>query len=476
MRLGQISVVHFVSKIASSILGFAASIYIARLLGADILGIYSVAIAVVSWLGIVGTMGVTGAIQKRVSEREEPVEYAIAGVTLMLVLFVFLSVIIFISRGYINDYVGFPASGYIVGMLAASLGYNAVTSLLNGQHMVHLSGLFSPIKTGCRAGLQIIAIILGFELSGVFSGYILGYTVVIFLGLFIVIRSFKYTNMPENKHFWDIFNYAKFAWLGGIRARAFNWVDIVVLRFFVSSSFIGYYTAAWNIAQFLMIFGASMSQTLFPEMSELSVKEDPEAVSKLLDTALSYAGILLIPGLVGGGILSEQILRIYGSDFTQAGTVLMILIVATLFQTYQKQFTTTLNAIDRPDLAFRVNVVFISANILLNVSLIYLYGWIGAAVATAASVGFSLILGYYYLSKIIEFSVPVVEIGKQWLAATLMSGVIFVGLRLERTYFQIDHNLLVVLLLVGTGAGVYFFILSLLSNRFRSTVSNNLPL
>jgi O-antigen/teichoic acid export membrane protein len=475
MRLGQTSVIHFVSKFLSSVLGFVASIYIARLLGADVLGLYSVAIAVVSWLGIVGTMGITGAIQKRVSEQEEPSEYAIAGVILMAVLFVALAGTIFIFRGYVNDYVGYPAAGYIVGMLAVSLGYNAVSSLLNGQHLVHVSGLFSPVKTGSRAGSQILAIFSGFGLSGLFGGYIIGYLVVISLGTFIVVRSFGHAEPPRKRHFRSIYDYAKFSWLGGLRGRAFNWVDIAVLRFFVSSSFIGYYTAAWNISQFLMIFGTSLSQTLFPEMSELSVKEDRAAVADLLDPALSYAGIILIPGLVGGGILGERILRIYGPDFTQAGVVLTVLIVATLFQAYQKQYTTTLNAVDRPDLAFRVNVVFIVANVVLNVILIYLHGWIGAAVATAGSVGSSLLLAHYYLSRVVDFEVPVAELGKQWFAAGVMGGLVLGGLQIETTYVQIGHHLLEVVLLVGFGAGVYFLVLFGLSSRFRDTVSQNLP-
>lgn len=475
MRLGQISVIHFLSKVLASVLGFAATIYIAQLLGAGVLGIYSVTIAVVSWLGLVGNMGITGAIQKRISEQEESAEYAVAGVILMLGLFLVLSIIVVLLRQYINSYVGFPASGYIVGMLAVLLGYNVITALLNGQHLVHLSGMFSPVKTGSRAGLQIAALFTGLGLSGLFGGYIVGYLVVITLGAVFVVRSFEEFAVPQRGHFRRIYSYAKFSWLGSLRSKAFNWVDIVVLGFFVPSSFIGYYTAAWNIAQFLIIFGSSVSQTLFPEMSKIAAEDDPESVSELLEAGLSYAGLFLIPGLIGGSILGERILRIYGPDFQQAETVLAILIVATLVQAYQAQFTTTLNAIDRPNLAFRVNVVFIGANLLLNVVLIYFYGWIGAAVATASSVVISLCVAYYYLSSIVTVNIPAGEIGNQWLAGVLMGGVVFAGLQFEAAYLNIGHNLAVVLSLVALGAAVYFIVLLIISSQFRVTVRDNLP-
>jgi O-antigen/teichoic acid export membrane protein len=396
-------------------------------------------------------------------------------VLLEIGLFVVLAITLFLARNHVNDYVGFPATGYIVGMLAVTLAYNVVTATLNGQHLVHLAGVTSPLKTGSRAGIQIAALAAGLGLAGLFGGYILGYLVVTILGGVVVVRSLNKFSTPGWRHFQDLYSYAKYAWIGGLRSKAFNWVDIAVLGFFVSSSFIGFYTAAWNIAQFLIIFGSSVSQTLFPEMSKLSAADDPDAVAELLDTGLSYAGLFLIPGLIGGTLLAERILRIYGPEFVEAELVLSILIVATLVQAYQKQITTTLNAIDRPDLSFRVNVVFIGTNVVLNVVLIYLLGWIGAAVATASSVAISLVVGYYYLSTEINFSVPIVEHSKQWVAGGLMGAFVLGGLWFEEAYVNLGHNFGLVLSLIATGALVYFLVLFGLSARFRLTVIDNLP-
>ncbi|VTT88166.1 polysaccharide biosynthesis protein [Halorubrum sp. DM2] len=475
MKLGQISVIHFLSNISASILGFISTIYIARVLGSGVLGTYSVALAVVSWLGLLGTMGITSAITKRVSEQEDSEAYALAGLIIITTLFVFISILVTLFQHNINRYVGFPAAPFIVGMLGVLLGYNLITSLLSGKHLVHITGIFSPIKTGSRAGIQIGAVISGIGVAGLFGGYILGYLIVILLGSYIVVKKFERVVIPERKHFNRIIDYAKFSWLGSLRSNAFNWVDIALLGFFVSNSFIGYYTAAWNISQFLIIFGASLSQTLFPEISKISSEQSPRRVSSLLNTGLSYAGLFLIPGLVGGGILGEQLLRIYGPNFAQARVVLVILIVATLVQSYQRQITTTLNAIDRPDLAFRVNTVFICTNIALNALLIYLFGWVGAAVATATSVGISLCTGYLYLNSIIKFQVPVKEILKQVLASAIMGVFVWGALVAEQQYIHINHNLLLVFSLVTLGASIYFVSLLILSVTFRNTVRNNLP-
>jgi len=226
---------------------------------------------------------------------------------------------------------------------------------------------------------------------------------------------------------------------------------------------------------FLILFGGSLSETLFPEISALSAEDETESVRDLFETALTYAGLILIPGLVGGTLLGERLLRVYGEEFTRGGTILSILILATLIQGYQRQFTATLNAVDRPKMAFRVNAVFIIANVVLNVGLIPFYGVVGAAVATAASVGISLAVAYTILSSLLDFSAPLGEIARQWVSASVMGVAVSTLLWVERLYPNLAPDFVVVVLLIGLGAGVYFFTLFRISIRFRQTVVDNLP-
>ncbi|MEM4781358.1 MAG: polysaccharide biosynthesis C-terminal domain-containing protein, partial [Halalkalicoccus sp.] len=201
----------------------------------------------------------------------------------------------------------------------------------------------------------------------------------------------------------------------------------------------------------------------------------PESVSDLTEDALAFSGLVIIPGLVGGTLLADRIMRIYGPEFVVGEAVLPVLIAALLVYTYTKQLLNTLNAIDRPDLAFRANGAFIVSNVTLNVVLVWQLGWIGAAIATALSAAVGLGVAYVYLRALVPFAVPFVAIGEQVAAALIMGFVVYGGLWLENTYRIVGHNVAVVLLLVGAGAGVYFLSLFSISSRFRATVSNNLP-
>lgn len=180
--------------------------------------------------------------------------------------------------------------------------------------------------------------------------------------------------------------------------------------------------------------------------------------------------------MVGGLVVGERILRLYGDEFTQGVAVLTLLVVASLIQAYQNQVLTTLNAVDRPDLSFRINGLFLGGNVVLNLLLVYRYGWVGAAVATGLSALLSLMVGLGYLRSLIDIDLPVVELGRQW-AAALVMGVVVYGLRtVENTMRVVGHNAVTVVFLVGIGAGVYFLVLLGLSRKFRTTVRENLPM
>lgn len=274
MKLGQTSLIYFLSRLLAAVHGFIATIYIARLLGADPLGIYYLVLAVVSWLVIAGKIGVSGAMSKRVSEGEQRAQYATAGLSFIAVLLIILAVALLLLRSSVDSYIGYPATGYVVLILLVTLSWSTVSALLKGLHLVHLQGVLSPVRTGTRSLLQIGAVAAGMGVTGLFLGYAAGYLLVFVIGGLFVVRSLRGFVLPRKRHFRSLFDYAKFAWLGSLQSKMFNYTDVIVLGFFIPSALIGIYGVAWNVAQFLILFAGAISNTLFPEMSELSTKED----------------------------------------------------------------------------------------------------------------------------------------------------------------------------------------------------------
>ncbi|XVH31366.1 flippase [Haloferacaceae archaeon DSL9] len=472
MKLGQTSAIHFASNTLAAALSFVAVIYFARILGADTLGYYYLVIALLAWLKMGGNLGVGSAITKRVSEGRERDEYVAAGGLLIASLFVLISGCLLLFRGYVDWYLGVEVTEYLIVLLFATLCYSFFTSVLDGNHLVHVTGMLAPVRIVTRSLVQIGAVFAGFGLVGLLVGYAVGWLLAALFALVVVVPALT---RPKRRHVVSLVEYAKYSWLGNFQSKTFNWIDVLVLGFFVPSGLVGIYSVAWSIAIFLVTFSQSLSSTIFPEISRLAQDGEESSVAELVTRAVSYAGIILVPGFVGGSLLSGRILRIYGPEFVEGGVVMSILIGAVLLYGYQKQLSTALNGIDRPDLSFRVNGAFAVANVVLNIVLIYRYGWIGAAVATMSSAALGVSIAYFYVSRLLDVSAPLLEIGRQWLAAAIMGGVIYGGLWIEETYRILGHNTALVLLLVGSGAGVYFAAYFAISDQFRVTVLNNLP-
>ncbi|WP_411963440.1 polysaccharide biosynthesis C-terminal domain-containing protein [Haloferax sp. YSMS24] len=466
MKKGQTSFVDLFSRFALSIAGFATNLYIANKLGSGPLGTYFLALTLISWGALFGNLGVQESVKKRLSEASSSWGHVSTGFLVQSFLYIILSILIIVFSEEVNQYVGFQIARLLVLMLGIQLLFDFEAAVLEGSKRVHLSSLLNPLWWVGRSVLQISLLALGIGLVGLFWGYLIAGTITVLAGFYLI--GFKW-EIPSRSHFRSIVSFAKYSWIRPIKGRAFDSMDTVVLGFFVTNNLIGVYGITWNLASVLSIFGVSISKTLFPEISELASKGEFEEVRKMVSAALSYAGLFLIPGIIGAALLGESLLKIYGDGFSIGYSILLILTVARLLGSFETQLTNTLDAIDHPDASFRVHSVFIVLNLTLNVVLVSQFGWIGAAVATTATAFVSLVLAYRALTDFVEVRIPFREISKQLLSALIMGAVVYVG---KLTF---GDSLFVSLLLVGVGSSIYFGILVTISGQFRRTIQTNLP-
>lgn len=465
--------IYFVSQILASLIGFLATIYFTRSLGEEVYGFFAITLSLVASLGLIKNIGFGSAIVKRMSEGEEENLYLMAGtlIKICLMSIILLGVVLF--QESVNSYVGVNVAEFVMLLLVLSIFWNIVASGLKGTHRVHIYALMNTGKQISRSSIMVLFVFFGFGLTGMLAGRVIGSIPIILVGLLILKPKIV---IPERRHFLKLLDFAKFSWLGNMRKQTFSDADILILGLLVPAGLTGVYAVAYSLSKFLNIFGNAIKTTLFPEMSKLSADEDTDMIGTLTTDALTFSGLFLIPGVVGATIIGDRLMRIYGPGFERGSTILVILLLGILTYTYSKQLLNTLNAIDRPDLAFRVNAIFIVINILLNLILVWEIGWTGAAIATASSATVGLTLGYYHLKKHIEFTFPIREISRQCTSAILMGGFVYIVLFFGEAYFRLgdEHNTLFVIVLVGVGAITYFTIYTLISTKFRKAILSNL--
>lgn len=466
MRYGRTSVVHFLSRLVMSVSGFVATIVLTRWLGQSQYGTYVVVLSILAWTTMAAQFGLPQAIRKRVSEDNEG-NYVLSGAAVQLLLYIFLAICLWIARPYINNFVGIDAALVLIVMLGVRLAVNLIQNVLDGQHLVHVSSVLIPVEWTGRSVVQVVLVVSGFGIAGAFAGYIVGAIVATVIGSYFLRIP---RTMPSRRELLRLKSFAQFSWLGSIKNRTFQSMDTLVLAVFVSHSLVAVYEVAWNLASLFAIFGSSISRTLFPEMSNISATEGNKSkVAGLLRVSLAYAGLFIIPGLVGGALVGDVVLTVYGEGFKTGYYILLVLTFARLLYGYSMQFLSTIDALDYPNLTFYTNAAFVGSNLVLNVVLTWQFGWYGAAAATTISSAISLFGGYYFASQLVDVTIPIGEISKQWVAAIIMATVVIGGRVL------LGSSLPVIVALVFVGAGVYFVVLTLLSEEFRTTVEDNLP-
>ena len=446
--------------------GFVATIVLTRTLGQSRYGTYVVVLSVLAWTTMAAQLGLPQAIKKRISEVNEG-NYVLSGAVAQFGLYGLLAVCLWVSRPYLNGFMGISATWVLIVMLGVRVSLVLVQTILDGQHLVHVSSILIPVEWTSRSIIQVGLVLSGFGIAGAFTGYVVGALVAALLGSYFITIP---RGLPSKQEFRRLKSYAQFSWLGSITNRMFQSMDTLILAAFVSHSFVAIYEIAWNLASLFAIFGSSITRTLFPEMSKISSEqESKEEIAGLLRVSLAYSGLFIIPGLVGAILVGDVVLTIYGSGFETGYYILLVLTFARLLYGYSRQFLSTIDAVDRPDLTFYTNAGFVGSNLALNVILVWQFGWYGAAVATTVSTTISLLGGFYFANQIIDITIPVAEIAKQCLAAAVMAIAVLAGRVL------LGNTIPVVVFLVGSGAAVYFAMLVVLSEEFRETVEDNLP-
>lgn len=479
MRIGQTSLIVFGAKFFSAVLGFVATLAFAQIVGAEVLGIYALVLTIMKWGTLASDLGIGGATTKRISEDEEPGTYLAAGVLWVFTIGIVVSLGILFAQplieAYVSDfdqYVALSVVWFLVVLLFIRLFYKFPLRVLSGERKVHLAALLGPVKQGSQSLIQIMLVVLGYSLLGMLVGYAIG-------GIIVGLVAFYFVSLrpvrPKLRHFRSLFDYAKYSWLGKITSRIFNDIDILILGVFVPSAAIGVYTVAWSLSKFLELFSNSIASTIFPEISYSSTQDSRQVVRGYIEDSLTYTGLIVIPGFVGGLLLSEELMLVYGAEFVDGAVVLWILIFAILIYAYQKQFVSALNGVDRPDLSFRVNVVFATLNAGLNLAFIPEYGIEGAAIASVISVAVALVIAYYHLNKILNFTLPIGEIARQITAAIVMGLLVLLVRNAIEVTGVLQRNILIALVLVSGGAAVYFLVMLGISTRFRGTVRRNIP-
>ena len=238
-------------------------------------------------------------------------------------------------------------------------------------------------------------------------------------------------------------------------------IDMIMLSMMMDDAAVGIYSAAYRLCDPFSLIPYALTVSLFPLMSAY-FKSSKDDLIRTYTLAFRYLLITALPLVVSMVLVADKvILLIYGTPFADSSTVLQILIWSVIFGMVNALLWNVLVAIDMQKLIMWSVTFCAAVNIALNLLLIPVMSYNGAAIATVVTVAVFALFLFYFVSKHLQ-TIPVRKIAiKPMIAAVVMSTFMY--------HWMMVFN---IFLLVPLAAGVYLAALLIMREFSKEDVNN----
>ena len=228
--------------------------------------------------------------------------------------------------------------------------------------------------------------------------------------------------------------------LTGVITIIYYRIDVIMLSVMMGDTAVGIYSAAYRLCDPFSLIPYALTVSLFPLMSAY-FKSSKDDLIQTYTLAFRYLLIIALPLAVGTVFVADKvILLIYGTPFANSSTVLQILMWSVMFGMVNTLLWAALVAIDMQKLIM-LSVTFCAAvNIILNILLIPVMSYNGAAIATVVTVAVLALSLFYFVSKHLQ-TIHVHKVVVKPIVATVVMGVF--------VYYFMNFNVIIVVLLAA---------------------------
>jgi O-antigen/teichoic acid export membrane protein len=325
----------FLGYSSSTIILALGSIIIARLLGPENYGLYSVALIIPSFLIALSDLGISQALirfsaQFRAQNKQlEAGDLINTGILFKLLLSILLSLTLLLAPE-INLLIRL-ASLYLIGQSI----YMAINSTFIGLDRMEKSGLLMNLQAIVNVASSVLLILLGFSTSGAILGIGVSVIFASSIGLIIIFARINpelTTGNGDNIDFIPglkmMISYGMPLYVSTLMTSLLAPYQTLILTLFASNYEIGNYKTAMNFTVLITLLSYPIATSLFPAFSKMSIREHREPIEKMFKLSVKYASLLIMPASLLIALLSrEAVWLLYGPSYWLAPDYLTLYIL-----------------------------------------------------------------------------------------------------------------------------------------------------
>ena len=320
------NIVLFIANIIMGFFVFLYHFYMGRVLGPANYAIVGVIMSLVYLFNIslttIQTSIANFTANFKAKNKFEEINYLLRSSTKRLFMFGFLFLILFlIFSPFLASYLKIKFfhlllfSPFIIFVFLVPI----TRGILQGLQKFKGLGLNLISEGTSKLFLGIIFVVIGFGVNGAIGAMVLSYVIAFFIGFYplkkLLIKKLKKFNTK------DVYKYSIPVLLILIGLTALYSIDVLLVKHFFSDREAGYYTAISTLGKILFFGSYSITQVMFPKVSELYIKKKPH--KHLLYKSLLMMLIFLIPLTLLYFLFSGSIINlVYGKDYLEVANLL----------------------------------------------------------------------------------------------------------------------------------------------------------
>jgi len=320
------------------------SIIVARLLGQEDYGLYSLSLVVPAILAGLIDLGVNPALIRYSAKlRAEGKSQLVAsvlrsGVLFKLLIGIAMSAICFIFSDTFAIYIlNRPGMASLIKLSSVLVIFQTIFTTLNstfiGLDKTEGNALTMNAQAITKTVFSPLLVVIGFSVAGALGGHIAGYVIASLAGSLLFLKLYRSLGKSLNRSLSNdlktMVGYGYPLYAATLLGLVLGQYRTIILAFFTTNAEIGNFSIATTLATTITVLIFPLS-ILFPVFSKLNPKSAD--LKKVFTLSVKYTALLIIPAAIIVATLSTDIVQtFYGHDYNLAPSFLSLYILTYLY-------------------------------------------------------------------------------------------------------------------------------------------------
>jgi len=391
----------FVGTIFTAAFGYVFKVYLARVLGAEDLGLYALGVTLIGFVGIFNTLGLPQSAVRFVAAYRatgkltqlHALLWRGAGLLLASNL-LFAAILLTFGRFVALHFYHSPALVRYLPLFAWIMLFSVLNSfygkVLAGYRDLKLRTLIvNFIDRPLTMLTTVLLIAAGMGLRGYLLAQIVASALVCFL-LLLAVRhltpaaarlSAQPGSFPERQ----VWSFSASMLVSGIADSIMALVDKVALGRYRGAREVGIYSVAAVLVVYVPLILSSVNQIFSPTIADLHTRGEHALLARMFQSLTKWILGLTLPLATVIIVFARPLMRIFGHDFEVGWPILIIGTLGQLVNCGVGSVGYLLLMSGHERRLIKVQVVMAAIMVVLSAALVPVWGIVGAAVAAAVT-------------------------------------------------------------------------------------------